>query len=997
MKLQTGAVVTRPLARVALVALAALGLLAGAAAPAQAAPANPHVVKTLRQPDGTKLKVRLWGDEFFHGFETLNGYTIVYDRRDRRYEYAERTKSGRLKASGKRATPAGRPDGIGAHLRPSASAVQSERAAAGAPTFESAAAAGAPGWAGSDTDVLFLIAEFTDTGCSFTPVQHESNMFGGTATGPGDLDDYFDEISYGDLQFDGDVVGTQDGTDCITLADDRDRYNTGPGQGDDVLVREAVEAADAYVDFSDYDNDGDGFVDALGIIYAGGGPHDGCSIDAPPDGGDGDNLWPHSGRVNDGLPLMADGKIVERFIINSEVTYSLADDDTCDQIQTIGLFAHELGHSLGLPDLYDTQVGWGGVDTWSAMSSQYLSTVNLSDTPPHYDPWSKAVLGWVTPTEHPLDEIFLESLPEAATSSEVHQFLPNLNGFETGDGLGEYFLVENRQKVGFDAQLAGCGLLVWHVDETRSNNQDNDRRLVDVEQADGLFQLNDNAAADAGDPFPGSADKRLFGDTTTPSSKLYSGLSSGVRMRVRTTDCAPSMEAVFGPNEPPEADAGGPYTTPEGTDEPLTALGSTDANGDALTYEWGINAARFTDAFSATPSLIDVGDNGDELVGVTVTDVWGERDTDTATVEVTNVAPSVTDLATAGSLLENTAVDVTALASDPGWLDTLTVTIDWGDGSGPQPVAGGTSENVRPNATRTIAAQHVYGDNGTYTITVCATDDDEATGACPTTQVTIANVTPAAAVDESGAVLINGVPTILASAGDPQALSGRVTDPGSDDLTLTWAWGDGSPDQVTKHRVNPPFDDPFPSPSIEPRDVTENANHTFEACVYEVGFRAQDDDGAVSATDTVRVLVTGNAQRGRQSGYWAREYRRTGKVDHTDAELQCYLEIAGFVSQVYHEVRDATTFQRAQEILFAQGTRVSERDQLDRDLLTAWLNFSDGAVGYDEPVDTDGNGTADTAFSAALQTAEAVRLDPAATKAQVDAQRVIVNRINDQL
>jgi hypothetical protein len=64
--------------------------------------------------------------------------------------------------------------------------------------------------------------------------------------------------------------------------------------------------------------------------------------------------------------------------------------------------------------------------------------------------------------------------------------------------------------------------------------------------------------------------------------------------------------------------------------------------------------------------------------------------------------------------------------------------------------------------------------------------------------------------------------------------------------------------------------------------------------------------------------------------------------------------------------------------------------------LTAWLNLADGGTGYDELVDTDGDGTADTAFSAVLATAETVRLNPASTTAQLDAQRDILERINQR-
>jgi hypothetical protein len=101
------------------------------------------------------------------------------------------------------------------------------------------------------------------------------------------------------------------------------------------------------------------------------------------------------------------------------------------------------------------------------------------------------------------------------------------------------------------------------------------------------------------------------------------------------------------------------------------------------------------------------------------------------------------------------------------------------------------------------------------------------------------------------------------------------------------------------------------------------------------------------------VLITGNEAHGRSTGYWARQYRQQGGVDFDDATLSCYLEIAALVSKVFNEERDASTFERAQAILFDQGGPVSKRDQLDRDLLTAWLNFASGAVEWNEQVDRE--------------------------------------------
>jgi hypothetical protein len=447
----------------------------------------------------------------------------------------------------------------------------------------------------------------------------------------------------------------------------------------------------------------------------------------------------------------------------------------------------------------------------------------------------------------------------------------------------------------------------------------------------------------------------------------------------------------------PIADAGGPYTTPEGTDVTLTAAGSSDPDGQPLTYAWDLdNDGAFDDASGLTANFDTVGQDDTFTVKVKVT-ANGVSDVDDATVTVTNVAPAVTGLASNSPRDENTVVTVTGLVSDPGWLDPLTATIDWGDGAGPQPIAG-TLENIRPDATINFSVDHTYGDDGIFAISVCGSDDD--TTACASAfNVVVNNVNPTAMIDEGQTTLVNGIPTILAHAGETITFSGRSTDPGSDDLTLSWDFDDGTPapDTSTPYLVNPPGTDPDPSPTVQPRDVTDMIDHAFaDACIYQVGFTAADDD-AGTAADSVAVLVTGNQDNGRPSGYWSHQYRRQGATDFDDATLTCYLEIVDFVSDVFHEARNVSTFPLARSLLFTQGASVTKRDQLDRDLLTVWLNLANGAVEWDELVDTNRDGAADTVFHVAVETAETVRLNPASTNAQFDIQRSILQSITDTI
>jgi hypothetical protein len=444
---------------------------------------------------------------------------------------------------------------------------------------------------------------------------------------------------------------------------------------------------------------------------------------------------------------------------------------------------------------------------------------------------------------------------------------------------------------------------------------------------------------------------------------------------------------------PPTADAGGPYTTNEGTNVTLDGTGSSDPDNNIAAYAWDLDGDGACDdvANDSTPDFTAVGQDGVTNIKLCVTDAAGLTDDDTTTVTVNNVAPSVT-LGSDSPNDENAVTTVSGIISDPGWLDPLTATIDWGDGGGAVPL-GGTYEGVRPDATLSFNATHVYGDNGTFVVTVCARDDDSAP-VCQSTSVQVDNVRPTAAIDLSGAALVNGVQTLILHAGDGLALTARSTDPGSDDLTLTWDWGDGTPVTSTTYLVSPPNPDPLLSPTIQPRDVSESQTHAYAAaCTYVITFTVTDDDGGTS-TATANVLVVGNGKRPSGDGYWRHQFRThiTGKgASDFDADtLGCYLEIVGYMSAVFNETTTAATLAEAEDILFTNSGPTGSTERFDKDLLTAWLNFADGTIEWDSPQDLDKDGVYETTFLGAMAQAEAVRLNPASTAAQLRDWRSVV-------
>lgn len=257
------------------------------------------------------------------------------------------------------------------------------------------------------------------------------------------------------------------------------------------------------------------------------------------------------------------------------------------------------------------------------------------------------------------------------------------------------------------------------------------------------------------------------------------------------------------------------------------------------------------------------------------------------------------------------------------------------------------------------------------------------TPAAVTAAVAIENVAPTAVIDRSGAMLIQGVPTFFAEKGVPLTFSGRATDPGRDDLTLTWDWDDGLPlpDVSTTYPV--------------PHDVTESQTHAFDAaCLHNVALEAMDDDAAV-ARDRVPVLIAPvERQLARLEGYWQHQLRQYGAKDYDVATLECMLEVVAHASRVFSETRDISTVAKAYDVVFMKGNEGSALEQLDRELLVAWLNFTSGTFRYQELLDPDGDGTADVTFAAHMDAVEQRRLDPALNEGMVRRETADLHALN---
>jgi len=131
---------------------------------------------------------------------------------------------------------------------------------------------------------------------------------------------------------------------------------------------------------------------------------------------------------------------------------------------------------------------------------------------------------------------------------------------------------------------------------------------------------------------------------------------------------------------------------------------------------------------------------------------------------------------------------------------------------------------------------HIYGDDGIYTVTLTV-EDGEGNTAIDTVNVTVNNVAPT--IEPFGPFTID--------EGEPLMLKANVTDPGSDDLTFIWTWGDLSSDKITIYFNNGTTPDPYPSPEINPMNISDIVFHTYnENGSYVIILTVEDDDGGIT-------------------------------------------------------------------------------------------------------------------------------------------------------
>ena len=504
-----------------------------------AAKAYPGLIK-VRQADGTLLTVQIHGDEHSNWFTTSDGAFLKQEGKN--YYIAQIDRMGNLKAT----TFLAHPKDLRTPQEARAIAQQNQAlfvAQSKAHTRSIGTESAIPyfphvGAGEQAPKALVILAEFTDStfksGLKAKEVfSHYLTAKSGDAkpegyayyTGStqnerfnnhGSVAQYFHDMSKGNYEPTFDVVGP------YSLPHPSAYYGKGDNDNINSLLKDACDVAyNNGVDFSQYDADGDGYVDLVYVIYAG------YSASMS---GNADDIWPQSGTVN--LSTQYNGKAISRYGIHSELNGSWNDTQEAGGplISGIGLFCHEFSHTLGLPDLYPTyssaQIDNQGMEYWDLMDGGEYTDNGYTPTP--YTPWEMENMGWMDYTE----------LEEKEQQITIEPFDIDRKAYKIKADYNEYILLQNIQQTGWWQYLPAHGMLVYRIDYPYSTVNTGDfpnntagKPSITIVPADGILKSSYQVKSDD-NPDGKYTSEEYFDDMTTDTYPATLKKEQGATMTV---------------------------------------------------------------------------------------------------------------------------------------------------------------------------------------------------------------------------------------------------------------------------------------------------------------------------------------------------------------------------------------------------------------------------------------------------------------------------------
>lgn len=366
----------------------------------------------------------------------------------------------------------------------------------------------------------------------------------------GSVRDYYQFASQGQLDYISDIYGPYTSKNPMSYYGKNNPINGSDSNPEELCV-EAVKSLPTDIDYSLYDNDGDGIVDNVHIIYAGYGEEAGGSSNA---------IWAH--------------EYPHRIGLKNDIGFSLAGyscspelrGNIGNNITHIGVICHELGHALGALDYYDTNYGTGGeyegTGKWDIMASG--SWNDKGRAPSNFNPYVRSMIfGWNPISVLEADQNY--SIPSMGTTA---QEISTVYMIETGSE-NDYFLLENRQQQEFDRALPGAGLMIYHVHPNIERN--NRTNTVNATHPQGLYPVcasySEPAKKKYGNinsiecPFPGSKNVKSFSSESSPAAVAWNGSAATVSLSnisLHHADGSVSFttgkESITPPDKPDEPD-----------------------------------------------------------------------------------------------------------------------------------------------------------------------------------------------------------------------------------------------------------------------------------------------------------------------------------------------------------------------------------------------------------------------------------------------------------
>ena len=510
----------------------------------QAVPADPTPSK-VTQPDGTTLTVVLHGDEFLNYLTTSDGYTVVKNKAGY-FTYARL--DGNQLVAGDRIARDNRTAADNAYLAALPKGLKSKSMVERGSKMlnhrnEVLRGIGHGGHMDySKFRGLIVLINYTDrkfddyVPSNYTPQDFYEQMINGHDykgfTLPagtkvecmGSVRDYYYDNSFQQFDPHFDILGPVDVPFACT---DAHQFNC------DSIFFAALEALDPEVDFSQYDTDEDGTADMVFFLVAGHGSDYSAN--------NRDYLWPHMKDFTDSPVL--DGVNFKLYacstnMIGEENEYYIV----YNNVAGIGTICHEFSHCLGLPDFYDTDSdGSGGVNhayplTWSIMASGFKN--NNGRNPAGYSLYERYALGFAQPT-----------LIDAEGTIELPALEKSNMGYRLNTANeNEFFLIENRQRIKWDKNLPGPGMLIFRVDSTNVEVWENN--LVNANPNHNYYELlraNFNGMNDSPrDPFPGTTNVTSITNATQPSLRTWDGkLSHYALMNIAEADSIITFDVII--------------------------------------------------------------------------------------------------------------------------------------------------------------------------------------------------------------------------------------------------------------------------------------------------------------------------------------------------------------------------------------------------------------------------------------------------------------------